>query len=82
MARVLSIDARRGDQVIGMMHVVIASEHFMIPFFPILKSVAGGAQSNNRFAGVNELLNARELLFRQSDPADEEDRKVGAVEGL
>ena len=44
MGCVLSIDARRGDELIAMVHMVITAEHFMIPFFPVFKSVAGGPQ--------------------------------------
>src|SRR5712671_1103493 len=65
-----------------MVHVVIAAQYFVIPFLPIFKCMAGRAQPNDWLAGTDVLLDARKLLFRQRHAADEQDREVGAVEGL
>lgn len=71
-----------GGEFVVVMVLVIAAEDVAVPFLPVLKSVAGGAEADDGFSGGGELAKMRKLFIGQGHAADVEDREVGRIESF
>ena len=80
MPGLVRIDARGGSELVAVVHMIIAAEHFMIPFLPVFERMAGCAQADDRFASSDKFFDVCELVVGQSHSTYEKNGEIGAVQ--